>query len=283
MKIGINLVGVSGDSSLTYHSPNLTAPGPKGRDWSLQKECVMSQMVNCWDGHEVSLYLTTYNHSDINNMISFYKPKKVKVLDYYHSNMQLTYIDSLRQLIGEDLDFIVSVRPDLFPYKKLSSYPIQFNKFNFFHKQNSLWQNDVEFADYPTALQRWKIHIFPTYHLVNDTLFMLPMNMLNIFIEAIENLHNDTHMPGKEYATMHNIWIHLRKFLNPDQIHFLIPGIHAFVNTNIQEAFVDFGSLNYEQKEYFLCREADDNIESWNKGQDWKKFVTMMKQRLNVV
>jgi hypothetical protein len=282
VKIGVSLVGISGDGSTEYDKPQVSSPGFKGRNWSLQKECVMSQMINCWEGHDVSMYLTTYDHSDINNMVSFYNPKKVTVLDFHESYMQLTYITALQQLVGENLDFIVTVRPDIFPFKKLSTYPIQFDKFNFFHKQDCLWEDDVEFADYETALKRWKVHIYPTYHLVNDTLFMFPASMLNTFIHAIENLHNDTHLPGKNYSTMHNVWIHLRKFLSPDQINYLISGIHPFKNANLQTALHDFDSLEYWEKEYFLCREADANIEAYNKGYDWKLFVTQMKHRLNI-
>lgn len=292
MKIGISLVGISGDGSVAYDRPNTASPGFKGRDWSLQKECVMSQIINCWEGHDVSVYLTTYEHADIQNMISFYNPKKVTVLDFHDSYMQRTYISALEQLVGEDLDFIITVRPDIFLFKKLSTYPVQFDKFNFFHKQDCLWEDETEFApDYETARKKWEVHIYPTYCLNNDALFMFPASMLNTFIQTIENMWNDTHHNqgrigpgGKYFSTMHNTWIHLRKFLSPDQINWLIPGVYHFENAHLDEALsTDFESLEYIHKEYYLCRNADDNLEPWNKGKDWKEFVTLMKHRLNIL
>lgn len=272
MNIGINIVGVSGDGSELY----------KGRDWKIQKEIIMSQIINCWKGHDISLYITTYEHSEIQEMISFYNPKKIITLDFFNSNMQITYLKSLQQLVGENLDFIVSVRPDFFPFEKISEYPIQFDKFNFLHKQGSLWEKDVEYADYETAITRWKVHIHPTYHLVNDTLFMFPVNMLGMFIETIQNLYDDTHFPGFTYATMHNVWIHLRKFLNTDQIHYIFSEPVNFINADIDKAMMDFNNVDYLQKQYFLCRNADHHLESYNRERDWKQFVEFMKKRLNI-
>ncbi len=282
MRIGINLVGVSGDGSSEYDRPNVESPGPKGRDWFLTKECVMSQIVNCWEGHDVSLYLTTYDHSDVSNMISFYSPKKVRVLDYYNSNMLLTYVESLKQLADEDLDFIISIRPDIFLFKKLNTYPIEFDKFNFFFKEKSLWEDDVEFANYETALTRWKVHKWPTYHLVNDALFMFPAHMLDSVIEAIENNYNDSHIPGRVYATLHNMWIHLRKFLSPSEINYLISGgPRVFYNMNIEKALKG-EPPDPTETEYFLCRDGHLNSSCGNFGKDWKQFVSLMKEKLDI-
>lgn len=282
MKIAINIVGVSGDGTLVCSHPTTGASSFKERDWNIQKEVIMSQIVNCWEGHEISIYITTYNHSDIDNMMEFYKPKKSKILDYVGSNMLLTYIESLKQLLDEDVDFIISVRPDLFLFKKLSEYPIQFDKFNIFHKQASLWEHETEYADYDTARKLWERHIFPTYHLVNDGLFLCPKSMLPQFIDAVENLYKDKHFPGRIWCTLHNLWIHLRKFLSPEEIHYLIPGEHRFVNAPIQQAMKNFDNLEPSEKEYYLCRIADDNLEPYNKGEDWKQFVTFMKHKLAI-
>lgn len=282
MKIAINLVGISGDGSLVVSHPSTGASSFKERDWKLQKEVIMSQIVNCWEGHETSIYITTYNHSDIDNMLEFYKPKKAKILDYTGSNMQLTFIESLKQLLDEDIDFVVSVRPDLFLFKKITEYPIEFDKFNMFHKQCSLWEDETEFADYETALKRWQRHIFPTYHLVNDALFLCPKRMLPQFISAIENLYNSAEFPGHTWCTLHNVWMPLRKFLSPEEIHYLIPDPQRFVNAPIQQAMEDFDKLEPNEKEYFLCRIADDNLESYNTGKNWQEFVTFMKHKLAI-
>lgn len=280
MKIGINLVGVFEHVDEKDHTGYNTG---KQRDWKLQKECLLSQIINCWEDHDITLYITTYNFPEINDMISFYNPRKVKILEYEKSHMQLTYKESLQQLMGEDLDFIICVRPDLFLFKKLNEYPINFNKFNFFHKQGSLWEDETEYGDYETALVNWRHHIWPTYHLVNDTLFALPYNMLPVFISAIENHYEDEHMPGKVHATLHNIWIFLRKYLHSDDINWLISDVQQFINADIEMAMKNFEEMRYESKEYFMCRQADYHNETYNLEKDWKQFVIFMKKRLNII
>lgn len=283
MKIAISLVGVTGDGTTVYTKGSIAAPGPKGRDWFHMKEVIMSQVINCWEGHDISLYLTTYEHSDVDNMLAFYKPKKAKILNFQNSYMQRTYMESLQQLVDEDVDFVVSIRPDIFTFKKLTEYNIDFSKFNFYHRQDTLWHLESE-LDYEVALETSKLHM--QYCMVNDSMFLFPKHMLNTFIEATDSLWNDPRFPGWDFSTMHNVWIHLRKLLNYEQLNYMIPGVPRFANANIEQTSkgIDFKDQYTvgNPSEYFLCRNADDNLEPYNKEQDWKQFVAVMRQRLSI-
>lgn len=282
MKIGINLVGITGDGS---EDPTVqTSDNPRRRDWFHTKEVVMSQLVNCWEGHETSIYLTTYNHSDVDNMLTFYKPKKYKILERRGSYMALTVIESLKMLVDEDLDFIVTVRPDLFLYKKLSEYPVDFTKFNFLHKLE-MWDGG-EF-DYDLMEKHRRMH--KNYCMVFDGVFLFPKSMLNTFIQSTENLFYDDVWPGDIYSTMHNSWIHLRKFLDNSQMNFLFSdyrGSNADIGQTLKGVSFDEqhanGTTNGRCDEYFLCRDSEGNSSKYNVGQDWKEFVKYMRKQLSI-
>lgn len=189
MKIGINLVGVS------YND------GKVGRYRNYQDalEGFMNNVVNPLkeDGHSISFYLFTYDSSKKEDIINTYNPKKYTFLDPNYNKfgggdlvensmkiISLTYINSLNELISEDLDLIISTRFDINFFKNpLKEYPYDFTKCNF------LWR-EPEFTHLP---------------IVNDTFIVFPHSMTKNLIDAI--IHMETNPPYGVGVAMHNIYL----------------------------------------------------------------------------
>jgi hypothetical protein len=128
MKIGINLVGIASDvnarDSMGYDGMS------KERDWQLGKDYILSKVINCWEENDINTYLFSYENYDTNDIVDFYKPKKYKFRPFEGSHQQLTFLQSLENLIDEDLDLIISTRFDINFKQSLNKYNIDFSKPN---------------------------------------------------------------------------------------------------------------------------------------------------------
>lgn len=188
MKIGINLVGVSYNDGYGRY-----------RNYEDAIDGFMNNIVNPLKslGHEITFYLYSYYNKKELEIIESYKPKKYV---FTHPNLNKlgggdklpngikvisqSYINSLEQMIDEDLDLIISTRFDInFLKNPFESYPFEFTKFNF------LWR-EPEYTDLP---------------IVNDTFVVFPYSMLNNVINSIKEMeHNPPH--GVNVA-MHNWYL----------------------------------------------------------------------------
>ena len=190
MKIGINLVGVS------YND------GKIGRYRSYEDALVgfYKNIINPLkdDGHDVSFYLFSYDSIKKQDIIKTYQPvKKFTFVDPNYNKfgggdktptgvklMSLTYLNSLEQLLGEDLDLVISTRFDIsFEKNPFKEYEYDFNKCNY------LWR-EPEFTHIP---------------IVSDTFIVFPYSMLENLMAAIMEMEiNPPHGIGHG---MHNIYV----------------------------------------------------------------------------
>jgi hypothetical protein len=105
MKIGLNIVGKS-------YVPN------ERRDWTVSIANIKKSIIDVYNPeHSVYVYMCTYETETTNQLIEQYKPVKTTLLDFSSSEQRLTYIKSLKELLNEDLDIIISTRFDIFFYK----------------------------------------------------------------------------------------------------------------------------------------------------------------------
>ena len=78
------------------------------------------------EGHEISFYLFTYDSPKKEDIVKIYNPKKSTFLDPNYNKLgggdlietgikiiSITYINSLNQLLDEDLDLVISTRFDI--------------------------------------------------------------------------------------------------------------------------------------------------------------------------
>lgn len=238
MKIGINLVGISTDpkgiDSMGYVGQS------KERDWTIAKDYIKEKVIDCWGGNEIKTYLFSYINDDTDDMVNFYKPQKYKFIPFEGSHQQTTYLQSLEQLVGEDLDFIVSTRFDINFKQPLIQYPIDFTKSNFLFRESDGW---------------WHMHKFTC-----DTLFMFPANQLNDWIRAIKNLREN---PPRVNPDLHGLCKFVIDLVGEENINFLVEGEWRSANSPTPWEYP-------YNKEYRVLRKPDPNYEPQDVGTDWK-------------
>lgn len=196
MKIGIVLTGVSYGKRVGERFAD--------RDWRDTAENIEENLIIPFEKqHEISLYLTTYNNFLIEDLINFYQPKKTLILPWANSHQRTTYYESLKQVIDEDLDFIISTRFDVKFNSPVTDYPFQYDKFNFtFREIEPYWSQNKY---------------------VNDVLFSFPPKYLkHLLLSIIQEQEN----PVRLKPDLHNMYSHMIKKIGEQNIHFLFEGLH---------------------------------------------------------
>ena len=193
MKIGILIRGIS------------YGRGTSGKDF---RTCIYNYMKHVYEplseNHEVSVYICTYTHHLIDEVREIYKPKKMELIDFEGSNQVTTFRKSLDILKGEDLDFVISTRFDLFFNDKITDINIDYTKSNFTFR---LDPSEARWID---------------YEFISDLAFYFPYNHLNAMISATDDLIK---FPPRVWPDLHGIYKFLKKYLPEDQIQFITPNI----------------------------------------------------------
>ena len=150
MKIGIVLRGLSYDH------------GSKGFvDFRMNVNNFMTNIYEpLCEKHEVSVYVSSYPHSLMDQLTKLYKVKKLELMEKNGSDQFTTFLGSLKMLKNEDLDFVVITRFDLQFMNKITDLNIDYSKCNFTHK-----------IDPPEA--RWE-----EYEFVSDLMMCFNMQYL---------------------------------------------------------------------------------------------------------
>jgi hypothetical protein len=94
--------------------------------------------------NDVKIYLTTYENEVINDVIDFYKPNKCTLVPYKDSQMITTYLSSMESLKDEDIDFIFSTRFDILFKSKITTWNINYSKFNVTFKEADTYMTEEE-------------------------------------------------------------------------------------------------------------------------------------------
>lgn len=203
MKIGINLVGVS------YNDGTIG----RYRNYEDALEGFMSNVVNPLkeEGHEIFFYIFTYDSPKKDDIIKTYNPVKSTFLDPNYNKMgggdvlentikiiSVTYINALNELVGEDLDLVISTRFDIsFNINPFKQFNYEFDKFNFFFREP----------------------ILKTVPLVCDTFYVFPHSMTENFIEAIIDM--ETNPKDGVNIAMHNMLRPIQKFVGEQNVKYV--------------------------------------------------------------
>ncbi len=203
MRIGINLVGVS------YNDGKIG----RYRNYEDALEGFMMNVVNplIEEGHEVFSYLYTYDSPKREDIIKTYNPVKSTFLDPNYNKMgggdvienqmkiiSLTYINSLNELVDENLDLVISTRFDIsFNINPFKEFNFEIDKFNFLFREP----------------------IMKTLPLVCDTFYVFPHSMTNDFIQAIMDMETNPYQ-GVNIA-MHNMLRPIQKIVGEDKVKYV--------------------------------------------------------------
>lgn len=215
MKIGINLVGVS------YNDGNIG----RYRNYMDAIEGFTNNVINPLKeaGHEIIYYLFTYDSPKRDEIISAYNPKKYTFLDPNYNKfgggdlienqmkiISLTYINSLNELIDEDLDLVISTRFDINFFKNpFEEYPYDFTKCNF------LWR-EPEYIHLP---------------IVNDTFIVFPHKMTDNLINAI--IQMETNPPHGVNVAMHNIYLPMVEQVGNENVKWVCDDFINAISNNL--------------------------------------------------
>ena len=203
MRIGINLVGVSYNDGTTG----------RYRNYEDALEGFMNNVVNPLkeEGHDIFFYLFTYDSAKREDIIKTYNPVKSTFLDLNYNKMgggdmlgnkmkiiSSTYINSLNELVSEDLDLVISTRFDIsFNINPLKELDYEFDKFNFLFREP----------------------VMKTLPLVSDTFYVFPHSMTNDFIQAIIDMETNPYQ-GVNIA-MHNMLRPIQKIVGEDKVKYV--------------------------------------------------------------
>lgn len=199
-------------------------------DWNQAKYSIKRNVIDCFieQGHEVSVYLTTYVTDQVPaELINFYKPKKTVLLQFEGSQQRTTYLESMRQLLNEDVDLIVSTRFDIAFSNPITQFNINYNKFNFQSKLKNL--------------RYWVDHQF-----VDDNIFIFPKKYLQNFIDTVQYIMAEWHFD----VGFHPSYNYMVKFIGQENVNFLVEGLHCVGD-------------NYELKRVCYCPLAKENCDCW--------------------
>jgi hypothetical protein len=194
MKIGLNIVGIS------YNKETK-------KDW--KDSNIKQTLIECLNQkYEVETYITTYMHNELLELIKHYDSKITTIIKSDKSEQILTYIKSLKQLVNEDLDVIISTRFDIFFNQNFDELNFDFSKFNFLFKETDWWDN---------------------YKFTTDNFYIFPKEYLQNFIECIEELYKTP--PRNNCKDMHGMYNFISKKISEDNIHFISDN-HMISNVN---------------------------------------------------
>jgi hypothetical protein len=194
MKIGLNIVGIS------YNKETK-------KDW--KDSNIKQTLIECLNQkYEVETYITTYIHNELLELIKHYDSKITTIIKSDKSEQILTYIKSLKQLVNEDLDVIISTRFDIFFNQNFDELNFDFSKFNFLFKETGWWDN---------------------YKFTTDNFYIFPKEYLQNFIECIEELYKTP--PRNNCTDMHGMYNFISKKISEDNIHFISDN-HMISNVN---------------------------------------------------
>jgi len=185
LKIGLNIVGITHNNNLNTY-------------WN--KSNIKETVINILNKkYEVKTYLTTYFFNDnTQELINHYSPKNVNILNWENSDQRLTYIESLKTLLNEDLDIIISTRFDIFFNQTFDTLNIDFSKFNFLFKEYGWWNN---------------------YKFTTDNLYIFPKKYLKDVIQSIEELYKNP--PRECCVDMHGMYNVISPKIKESNIHFV--------------------------------------------------------------
>jgi hypothetical protein len=166
----------------------------RNRDWRRTKDNIKENLIDCWPTHETKIYLSTNEITP--EILEFYKPGKwaETIVNF---QLQRRTLKSIELIQEEDLDFIIFTRPDIVFLDKVSSFNIDFDKFNFLFREIH--------------------HFYDGRHFTCDNFYALPFKYLDSFRQAIldpENLPFEGHFHNQIYPG-------LKKLITDENIHFI--------------------------------------------------------------
>lgn len=202
MKIAVALIGASYNNNV----------GPNGfnRDWNLSKDSIKNNIINPLKQFgDVSVYVTTYDHDQVEDIEKFYDVKDTLLIPYDNSHQRITYYNALQRLHHVDVDFIIATRFDINFFGPVSLFNFNFDKINFIFKDTEPHWSNTRY--------------------VGDCFFGIPKKYLSVFVDSIMWAHDNNAW------YMHPIYNYIVQHIGEDNVNFLVDGNHPSNENQIYE------------------------------------------------
>ena len=206
MKIGILLRGIA------YGKSNHTNRENFERDFRNCAENFYEMVLNpLKELHEVKVYLCTYEHPFMQEMLETYEPEKTKILNFEFSNQITNFLEALELIEEEQLDFVLVMRFDMKYNIQVTDLGIDFDKVNFSYRLA------------PPEVSPWE-----HWQFVSDLAFYFPPKYINQIASAAHDLLAN---PPRIWIDLHGIYKNLKQYIKEDEINFLTDEIWQHCNS----------------------------------------------------
>jgi hypothetical protein len=186
MKIAISIVGISHLDEQKANSRDRVGRIGRVRKYDCCPPNVKENLIEpLKKDNEVSVYLTTYPHEHMDELVKLYSPTKCVLKDFGQSFMQKTYSESLLSLVDEDADFIISTRFDILFLRNMAELNYDYNKMNILFKEK-----DLNYLNYTCD----NFYAFPKKYLIDFS------NSINELFHSGERngMHGTAHQLSKK-------------------------------------------------------------------------------------
>jgi len=192
MKIGFCLYGLLTD---TYQGRENVQEKDYRHCWPNIYRNVIEPFL---EEHECHIYVSTYDTNDETKkeMMELIKPEQVIYSDKEGSTPFTSKINVFRLLDDKDLDFIIHCRLDLHFHQPISTYNIEYDKFNFLFPEKNHWH--LRYA--------------------NDNLYMWPHKMTKLVEDSLRKTYRVVR--PTTFCT-HGLHIKLSKVIEEKDINFI--------------------------------------------------------------
>lgn len=156
------------------------------------------------EGHLVSIYFSTYDFENTiltDEFLESLKPTKVILCKYEGSDQYTTKSALFTAFEDDHLDTILWTRTDIHFMKHISTWNIQYNKFNFLFREKDHWENGLQYT--------------------TDNMYIWPHHMTRIVKDAmLETIEYEKSIGRKD---THALFGFLSRHLDSTSIHIICP------------------------------------------------------------
>jgi hypothetical protein len=181
--------------------------------WELTKKSILEKIIKPF---KPDIFLSTWKNENFKEFISFYKPKKIEILNFEDCKKDI-FGKNCNQKLGlrpmcygmsrsfslisrkyKDYDLIIRLRPDLEIIDSLKRHEIKTNKYIKlpFYESHSIYNNEKELSKGMSFSFVFEKSILPNQ--INDQIALGPpqlmkqyMNCFNLIDHAVEFLKNN--------------------------------------------------------------------------------------------
>ena len=182
--------------------------GPRGRDWRRGKENLYDNII---EPLNADVYLNTYPNETTQELIDFYRPKKVQLIEFAGSDPRTTIKQGIEMLSDVDFDLAITTRFDIKWNAPISQYNIDPTKINFLFREKGWW-DESGYDGYKYGLSYMK------YTSDITTFSAFPKKFIPVLAETIQEVYRTPHRYTGD-TDLHPLYSYLLPKIGEENMH----------------------------------------------------------------